>query len=80
MRPPTQRPLPLAVVALTIAAFTAANPALDGTKLTEWGGGVESEKPGEFVKCPHGIWLDSKGDLYVSEVQADARLQKFVRQ
>ena len=53
---------------------------LEGTKLTEWGSGVESEKPGEFVKCPHGIWLDSKGDLYVSEVQADARLQKFVRQ
>jgi len=35
MRPPTQRLLPLSVVALTIAAFTAANPALDGTKLTE---------------------------------------------
>ena len=44
------------------------------------GNGVESEKPGEFLKCPHGAWLDSKGDLYVSEVQADARLQKFVRQ
>lgn len=53
---------------------------LDGEKLTEWGGGKESEKPGEFLKCPHGLWLDSKGDLYVSEVQADARLQKFVRQ
>ena len=51
-----------------------------GDKLTEWGGGVESDKPGEFKKCPHGIWLDSHGDLYVSEVQADARLQKFVRQ
>lgn len=51
-----------------------------GEKLTEWGGGVESDKPGEFKKCPHGIWLDSQGDLYVSEVQADARLQKFIRQ
>ncbi len=52
---------------------------LDGEKITEWGGGVESTKPGEFVKCPHGIWLDSDKSIYVSEVQADARLQKFVR-
>jgi DNA-binding beta-propeller fold protein YncE len=52
----------------------------DGVKLAEWGNGVESDKPGEFRKCPHGIWLDSRGDLYVSEVQADARLQKFIRQ
>lgn len=52
---------------------------LDGEKLTEWGGGEPSTKPGEFVKCPHGIWLDSDKSIYVSEVQADARLQKFVR-
>ncbi|MGA1194978.1 MAG: peptidyl-alpha-hydroxyglycine alpha-amidating lyase family protein [Candidatus Latescibacterota bacterium] len=51
-----------------------------GDKLAEWGRGVESDKPGEFKKCPHGIWLDSRGDLYVSEVQVDAQLQKFVRQ
>ncbi|MBT3604009.1 MAG: hypothetical protein HOE48_00530 [Candidatus Latescibacteria bacterium] len=51
-----------------------------GDKLTEWGRGVESDKPGEFKKCPHGIWLDSRGDLYVSQVQVDAQLQKFVRQ
>ena len=52
---------------------------LDGEKLTEWGDGEPSTKPGEFVKCPHGIWLDSDKSIYVSEVQADARLQKFVR-
>lgn len=51
-----------------------------GEKLAEWGRGVESDKPGEFKKCPHGIWLDSLGDLYVSEVQVDAQLQKFIRQ
>ena len=51
-----------------------------GELITQWGGGVSSDKPGEFLACPHGIWSDSRGDLYVSEVQADARLQKFVRQ
>lgn len=52
---------------------------LDGEKITEWGGGEPSTRPGEFIKCPHGIWLDSEKSIYVSEVQADARLQKFVR-
>lgn len=52
---------------------------LDGQLLSQWGGRVKSEKPGEFIACPHGIWTDSRGDLYVGEVQADARLQKFVR-
>ena len=51
-----------------------------GELITQWGGGVSSDKPCEFLACPHGIWSDSRGDLYVSEVQADARLQKFVRQ
>lgn len=54
--------------------------SMDGEMLSAWGRLVESDKPGEFKKCPHGIWLDSQGDLYVSEVQADARLQKFIRQ
>ena len=53
---------------------------VDGEKLSEWGRGVESDIPGEFKKCPHGIWLDSHGDLYVGEVQTDGRLQKFIRQ
>lgn len=52
---------------------------LDGEVVTQWGGGQKSEKPGEFLACPHGIWADSRGDLYVSEVQANGRLQKFVR-
>ncbi|NJN81506.1 MAG: hypothetical protein HC802_03975 [Caldilineaceae bacterium] len=51
----------------------------DGELLSQWGGRRKSEKPGEFVACPHGIWVDSHGDLYVGEVQADARLQKFTR-
>ena len=52
---------------------------LDGDLVSSWGGGRRSGRPGEFAGCPHGIWMDSHGDLYVGEVQADARLQKFVR-
>lgn len=54
--------------------------AFDGKLIAQWGGGRESDKPGEFLACPHGIWMDSHGDLYVSEVGADGRLQKFARQ
>ena len=53
---------------------------LDGEVVSRWGSEPGSTVPGEFLACPHGIWLDSQGDIYVGEVQADARLQKFVRQ
>ncbi len=53
---------------------------LDGEIITQWGSERGSTVPGEFFACPHGIWVDSQGDLYVSEVQADGRLQKFIRQ
>ena len=53
---------------------------LDGEVISQWGSERGSTVPGEFLACPHGIWLDSHGDLYVGEVQADARLQKFIRQ
>ncbi|MCC9078214.1 peptidyl-alpha-hydroxyglycine alpha-amidating lyase family protein [Litorilinea aerophila] len=52
---------------------------LEGELLAQWGGRCQSERPGEFRACPHGIWTDSRGDLYVGEVQTDGRLQKFVR-
>ena len=53
---------------------------LDGEVISQWGSELGSTVPGEFLSGPHGIWLDSHGDLYVGEVQADARLQKFIRQ
>ena len=53
---------------------------LDGEVVSQWGSERGSTVPGEFLACPHGIWLDSHGDIYVGEVQADARLQKFIRQ
>ena len=55
--------------------------SLEGELLCRWGKGERVEdEPGEFRGCPHGIWTDSRGDLYVSEVQTDQRVQKFVRQ
>ena len=53
---------------------------LDGEVVSQWGSERGSNVPGEFMACPHGIWLDSYGDIYVGEVQADARLQKYIRQ
>jgi sugar lactone lactonase YvrE len=53
---------------------------LDGEVVSQWGSERGSTVPGEFLACPHGIWVDSHGDIYVGEVQADARLQKYVRQ
>jgi DNA-binding beta-propeller fold protein YncE len=50
---------------------------LDGNILARWGG-ERSHKPGEFW-APHGIWVDSQGDMYVAEVLEGARLQKFAR-
>jgi DNA-binding beta-propeller fold protein YncE len=38
-----------------------------GKLLTRWGGGMNPTAPGDFF-APHDICLDSKGDLYVSEV------------
>jgi len=56
-----------------------------------WGGGQNPSAPGDFF-APHGIWVDSRGDIYVAEVTMSAggnrglvprtchALQKFVRQ
>jgi DNA-binding beta-propeller fold protein YncE len=52
---------------------------IDGELIAQWGGGVESHKPGQFVGGPHGIWVDSFGDLYVTEALTEGRIQKFVR-
>ena len=49
----------------------------DGAVLARWG--EAGAEPGQFRDSPHSIWADSRGDLYVSEVLGDDRLQKFVR-
>ncbi len=50
---------------------------LKGELLARWGG-VESNKPGEFV-APHTACVDSHGNLYVGEVLEGQRIQKFIR-
>lgn len=49
----------------------------NGDLLARWG--EHGEGPGQFSDSPHAIWVDRRGDLYVSEVLAENRLQKFVR-
>ena len=50
----------------------------DGKVLARWGG-EEDTSPGGFI-APHGIAIDSHGDIYVGEVLEGARIQKFVLQ
>jgi hypothetical protein len=62
----------------------------EGVLLDRWGGGDHPCAPGDFF-APHGICVDSRGDLYVAEVTMSAggdrglvpptchSLQKFVR-
>jgi DNA-binding beta-propeller fold protein YncE len=38
-----------------------------GRLQVRWGGGDHPTNPGDFL-APHGIWVDSQGDLYVAEV------------
>ncbi len=63
--------------------------SLEGEVITQFGGDVPTD-PGSFF-APHGIWADSRGDLYVGEVTYSGggrfglvpldchSLQKFVR-
>ena len=48
-----------------------------GDLLARWGGGDNPCAPGDFF-APHDIWVDSRGDLYVSEVTHTAGIQRGV--
>lgn len=50
----------------------------EGEFLSQWGG-ERSHAPGEFY-APHGMAIDSRGDIYVGEVLEGKRIQKFIRQ
>ncbi|MCA1667903.1 MAG: hypothetical protein LC793_11045 [Thermomicrobia bacterium] len=50
---------------------------LDGEVLARWG--EKGDGPGQFRDSPHGLAVDSHGDLYIAEVTGRARLQKFER-
>ena len=49
----------------------------DGHVLSRWG--EKGDGPGQFRGSPHGIWGDSRGDIYVGEVGVNGGLTKFVR-
>jgi len=51
---------------------------LDGEVLSRWGS--QGPGPDQFTDSPHSIWVDSRGDVYVSEVTAQNKVQKYVRQ
>ncbi len=48
---------------------------LDGELLGRWG--EAGDAPGQFRDSPHGLAVDSHGDLYIAEVTGRARFQKF---
>jgi hypothetical protein len=55
---------------------------LDGKSIGVWG--EKGENPGQFRGGPlrggpHGLWIDSRGDVYVAEIGAPNKLQKFAR-
>jgi len=51
---------------------------LDGQLVARWG--EEGEGPGQFIDPVHGISVDLRGDIYVTEVPHHAdRVQKFTR-
>ena len=51
---------------------------LDGELLARWG--EKGDAPGQFHESPHGLAVDSRGDLYIAEVTSRALFQKFIRQ
>ncbi len=50
---------------------------LDGETIGAWG--EHGEEAGKFSGYPHGIWIDSQGDVYVAQVGAQLALDKFAR-
>jgi DNA-binding beta-propeller fold protein YncE len=55
-----------------IRRYTRDGAGLGGT-------GRSGDGPGEFLDCPHAIWIDRTGDTYVSEVTTHNRIQKFTQ-
>ena len=49
----------------------------EGELLARWGG-ESSHDAGQFV-APHGMAVDSHGDIYIGEVLQGQRVQKFIR-
>jgi hypothetical protein len=50
---------------------------LDNEVLSMWGS--HGPGPDQFTDSPHAIWVDSHGDIYVSEVVAQNKIHKFIK-
>jgi sugar lactone lactonase YvrE len=50
----------------------------DGTVVGNWGSDW-GDGPGQFIRGPHGCWLDTDGTMYTADAGFRNRLQKFVR-
>ena len=50
---------------------------LEGELLVRWG--EKGAAPGQFADAPHGVCVDSYGDIYVAEVVTPDLFQKFER-
>ena len=50
---------------------------LNGNPVGEWG--ERGAEPWQFAGSPHGLCIDSHGDLYVAQVGAEDALNKFAR-
>jgi DNA-binding beta-propeller fold protein YncE len=71
-RPDASEPYHQALPAHPIRIF-----ADDGALIGETG--EAGAAIGQFLDCPHSLWVDPWGDIYVSEVVTPDRLQKFRR-
>ena len=58
-----------------IASICVMSP--EGTIVGRWG--ERGDGPGFFKGAPHGLWIDSKGDMYIAEVAAEKAIHKFAR-
>ena len=60
---------------ITVAEFEGRVSHLDGDGqvLARW-----NRDDGDFV-MPHGVAVDSRGDIYVGDVSTSQRIKKFVR-
>lgn len=79
---PTEPIVYIAELTRQISIYQLDADHLTGTLLTKWGGAQPSEEPGFFRGGPHGLWTDSRGDLYVGEVELGevGRMYKYQRQ
>jgi hypothetical protein len=68
--PDVEDPYHWTMPANPIRLFSADGEPLGGT-------GRSGDGQGEFLDCPHSMWIDPFGDIYVSEVVTPNRLQKF---